>query len=207
MVRWFWLGGPLLLLMGCTVGEGEGSVTSSRLFVENCWNGAFDLRPDFFATNAFSDETQLIRVQRGDNLQEVSDGVMVLVNDTQAVLARKNQEILVGLPGGASPLGVPLEYNPDPPLVTIALYLHDSCHTENATLHSVDGSITFSSLFSGDVNEQDASRRLTRASFTAQFANPRDLDPEGETDPSLISTVVGKFSFYFQRGQPAQPFP
>jgi len=201
------MGALALLALGCSVGEGEGSIKSQRLFVRDCWNGAFDLRPDFFATNVFSEESQLIRIQRGDNLQEISDGVMVMVLDTDGVRAALGTAFEVGVAKGASPPGVPIVYDPDPPLVNISLYLHDSCHEHNATLHSIDGSITFSSLFSGDVNEQDGSERLTRASFSARFADPRDLVPGEEPDEAVVSQVEGKFSFYFQRGQPAQPFP
>jgi len=193
--------------LGCTVGEGQGYVVSDRLYIQDCWNGALDLRPDFFASNPYSDETQMIRVQRGDNLLEVSDGLMVLVRDTPAVRAQLGAELEVGLPVGVAPPGVPVVYDPDPPLVNLSLYMHDSCHTQNATLHSIDGSIIFTSLFSGDTSEQDGSERRTVASFTARFADPRHLTLAGEENAAVISTVRGEFDFYFQRGQPAQPFP
>jgi hypothetical protein len=212
-----WLGLTLALsLLGCSTGEGKGSVKSDRLFVRDCWNGSFDLQPDFFASNPFSDETQVIRVQRGDNLQDVSDGLMVLVNDTQAIRnGMLGAPIPVGLAAGVAPPGVPLTLDPDPPLVNLALYLHDSCHTQNATLHSIGGTITFDALFSGVINEADGSDRLTDATFSACFADPRDLTPGESQDESscetdetgVFSMVTGYFSFYFQRGQPAQPFP
>lgn len=195
---------------GCTVGEGEGWVKSNRLYIRDCWNGAFDLRPDFFATNPFSDSTQIIRVQRGDNLQEVSDGLMILVNDTGAVRERLGEDIPVGVPKGVSCPGVPVVYDPDPPLVNMALYVHDSCHTqEAATIHSIEGFINFKALFSGDINEKDGSERLTDASFTdVRFAHQCDVVPEGGAqDDTVFSSVSGHFDFYFQRGQPAQPFP
>jgi hypothetical protein len=196
------------LACGCTTGEGNGDVTSEQLYVRDCWNGEFDLQPTFFASNPFSDETQVIRVQRGDNLVEVSDGLMVLVNDTQAIRdSMLGQPIPVGLAAGVSPPGVPLELDPNPALVNIALYLHDSCHTQNATLHAIDGEITFDRLFSGVINEPNGSDRLTEASFTANFADPRDLAPGETQDDSVISEVTGNFTFFFQRGQPAQPFP
>jgi hypothetical protein len=208
------LGSPMPLgvilaasVLGCTVGEGQGAVTSDRLYIQDCWNGAFDLRPDFFATTPFSGETQLIRVQRGDNLQEMSDGLMVLVNDTPRVRAQLNTTLKVGLPVGVSPPGESVEYDPDPPLVNLSLYLHDSCHTQSATLHSVEGTITFSRLFSGNVNEKDGSERFTKASFSASFADPRHLVPGQPLDSSVVSLVDGQFEFFFQRGQPAQPFP
>ena len=220
-------GWVLALSSGCTVGEGDGYVKSDKLYIRDCWNGGFDLRPDFFATNPFSDNTQVIRIQRGDNLQDVSDGLMILVTDTQEVQERLGDELEVGMPVGVSCPGRPVVYDENPPLVNMSLYLHDSCHTQaGATVHSLSGlgdatgaagaggatsmlggTITFNSLFSGDINEQDGSKRLTEASFEVRFGNPCDHPPNGPWDEELVSVVTGYIKFYFQRGQPAQPFP
>lgn len=212
---WLWMLGIALLIAGCTTGKGQGMVRSDRLYIEDCWNGPFDLKPQFFGANPFRDEAILIRIQRDDDIQEVSDGVTVLVN--QPGLIRGNaqdagllgQDIPVGLPPGVSPPGVPVGNRGDPPLVSLSLYLHDTCHVQNGTLYSVAGSINFTSLFSGDINEPTADDRLTEAEFSATFADPRDL-PDGvdtSVDPSVASVVEGQFRFFFQRGQPAQPFP
>jgi hypothetical protein len=195
-----------LLLLGCTTGEGEGWVRSDRLYVADCWNGGFDLQPTFFGANPFREETLIIRVQRGDNIEEVSDGLIAVVHDIQEIRAGSGEQAL-GLPVGVTPPGVPPTFDPDPPKVSLSLYLHSTCHVQNGTLYSIGGSITFSSLFSGDPNEEDAEDRLTEASFTAQFADPRDLEPDRSIDPERVSTVEGYFRFFFQRGQPAQPFP
>lgn len=203
-------GVALASLGGCTVGEGDGWVKSTKLYIRDCWNGGFDLRPDFFAANPFSDDTQVIRIQRGDNLQEVSDGLMILVTDTQLVRSDDmlRSAIEVGIPAGVSCPGRPVVYDENPALVNMSLYLHDSCHTqEAATVHSLGGTITFQNLFSGDVNEQDGSERLTEATFQASFGNPCDHPPGGPWNQEFISEVSGYFKFYFQRGQPAQPFP
>lgn len=216
----------LASLGGCTVGEGDGYIRSSRLYIRDCWNGGFDLRPDFFAANPFSDNTQVIRIQRGDNLQEVSDGLMILVTDTNAVRDRLGDQLEVGMPVGVSCPGRPVVYDENPALVNMSLYLHDSCHTQaGATIHSLDaagdvgvggaggamamlgGTITFNKLFSGNINEQDGSERLTEASFEVSFGNPCDHPPDGQGNQDLVSVVSGYFKFYFQRGQPAQPFP
>jgi hypothetical protein len=199
-------------LGGCTTGEGTGDVKSDRLFIKDCANGPFDLQPDFFASDPF-DDTQTIRIQRGDRYAEVSDGVSILVNGVAAIRGddgeggQLGQDIAVGLPVGVTPPGVPIVYNPDPPPVSIALYLNDSCHAQNVTIYAIDGTINFTSLFSGDVNEEDADARLTEGSFDASFADPRDLTPNDPPDPNLVSQVRGTFRFFFQRGQPAQPFP
>jgi hypothetical protein len=189
-----------LSLVGCTVGEGEGWVKSDRLYIDDCWNGTFNLEPDFFAGNAYREESLIFRIQRGDNIEELSDGLVIVVNDLPS------QRGLLGVP---IEVGLPLEFRGTgqrPPDVSLGLYLHDSCHVQNGTVYSVGGSITFSSLWSGDHNEEDADARLTEARFDAVFADPRLLDAEGADDPNLSSRVTGYFRFYFQRGQPAQPF-
>jgi hypothetical protein len=191
---------------GCTVGEGKGNVTSDRLYVQGCWNGPFDLKPDFFAANPYRQESLLIRVQRGDNNQEASDGLTVIVSDLDEVkkAADARVAIPVGLPPGVAPPGQPLT-GAEAPLVSLSLYLHQTCHEQNSATYAVGGTITFSSIFSGDPNEKDGQKRLTEADFEVQVADPREL--LGAEDPAAVtSTVKGDFSFFFQRGQPAQPF-
>jgi hypothetical protein len=202
------LGFALLAPLGCTVGEGEGSVRSDHLYVTGCWNGAFDLRPDFFGANPDPGESLLIRVQRGDNVEDVSDGLIVAVNDLPEVRRHLNEAIPVGMPRGVTPSGVPIVYNPNPPMVSLSLYLHNTCHQQNGTIYSTEGTITFSSLFSGDLNEGSSENRLTDATFTALFADPRELaDVTDQADKdALTSKVTGNFRFFFQRGQPSQPF-
>jgi hypothetical protein len=191
---------------GCGVGEGEGEVQSERLYIENCWNGHFDLGPDFFAANPEQKETLLIRVQRGDNIEEMSDGLSVLVTDLQTLRGQLEQPIKVGLPPGVKPPGIPVVFDPDPPKVSLHLYLHRACQAQNATVHALSGQIVFHSLFSGDPNESNGDARLTDAEFTGTFGDPRLADPLLEPDPMVMSTVTGHFRFYFHRGQPAQPF-
>jgi hypothetical protein len=199
------------LLAACTAGEGSGEVKSDRLYVKNCSNGPFDLNPDFFASDPFDDE-QTIRIQRGDRLMELSDGISIVVNGVAAIRGddggpgELGQPIKVGLPRGVSPPGQPVIFNPDPPPVSMALFLNDSCHAQNVTIYSIDGTITFKSLFSGNKNEERADARLTDATFSATFADPRDLVPNELPDPNLVSLVTGNFHFFFQRGQGAQPF-
>lgn len=212
-----WLAVVTLLLAGCAVGEGEGSVKSDRLFVEDCWNGTFDLKPDFFAANPDNaGDSLMIRVQRGDNIEEQSDGLLILVNQLSRVRKQISESttgeatLKVGLPPGVSPPGVPIKATQDPPLVSLALYLYKSCHTQNSTVYSTSGSITFRSLFSGDTEETNADERLTDADFSATFSDPRLLAPSSSRAPpegvDVESQVSGSFRFYFQRGQPAQPF-
>lgn len=201
------LAGALALSLGtgCTVGEGEGSVTTDRLYLLGCWNGPFDLKPDFFAANPYRREALLIRIQRGDNNQEASDGLSVIVNDLNEVRARLGQPIPVGLPSGVTPPGQPPTGEPSP-LVSLSLYLHQTCHEQNSATYSVSGNITFTSIFSGDPNEEDSEARLTDATFSVQFADPRELLTADDPAAVTSEVVEGKFRFFFQRGQPAQPF-
>jgi hypothetical protein len=187
---------------GCTTGEGEGWVRSDRLFMADCWNGPFDLRPTFFAANPFREEILQIRVQRGDNIEEVSDGLAVQVTDIKEIRGDGEGE---GLLGTRIKLGLAQDIGDGTAKVAMTLYLHDTCHAQNGTVSSLDGWIQFNSLFSGDITEAVAEDRLTDAEFEGQFANPQDFH---DVDPAeATSTVRGAFSFYFQRGKPAQPFP
>ena len=53
--------------------------------------------------------------------------------------------------------------------------------------------------------EDDTDELLTEARFDATFADPRNL--VGTDTPSdFESQVTGYFRFFYQRGQPAQPF-
>ena len=193
--------------LGCAAAEGEGEVKSERLYIEDCWNGPFDLNPNFFAANPYREESLLIRIQAGDDIQELSDGLTVLVNDLQELRGMLGQDIEVGVPPGVSPPGVPLQGDLDPPPVSLSLYLHKTCHTQIGTIYSVSGTIRFESLFSGDMNEGSSEDRLTEGSFTANFGDPRQLAPGSSADPALVTSLVtGNFSFFFQRGQPSQPF-
>lgn len=217
------------MLAGCTTGEGSGWVRSARLMATNCWDGPFDLGPTFFASDPYED-TQQIRIQRGDNIVGVSDGVIFVVDDVSKI--RKSQldtPIPLGLPIGVTPPGLPRRVEANPPQVSMSLYLNDSCHNQNPTVFSVGGTITFHSLFSGNKNEDEADQRLTNAEFDALVTDPRDamLEPSDTADAGAVpdggvvfdygdggvvvhyttSRVLGQFRFYFQRGQPAQPFP
>jgi hypothetical protein len=129
------------------------------------------------------------------------------VNDLEELRNSLGSPVAVGLPVGVSPPGVPVQPVSNPPKVSLSVYLHNTCHVQNAVVYSMSGEVVFNSLFSGDPNETDAEERLTEASFTATFADPRLIAGNPEPDPNVTSEVTGYFRFYFQRGQPAQPFP
>ena len=198
----------LLAPLGCTVGQGEGQVESKQLYVDGCWNGAFKLGPDFFGANPDKGVSLMIRLQRGDNIEDVSDGLSVTVNDLQEIRKHLGEEIPVGMPRGVAPPGVPVVQTENPPKVSLSLYLHNTCHQQNGTIYSVAGSINFSKLFSGDLNEGSSENRHTVAKFDASFADPRELAEAvgDQAKAEVTSNVTGYFDFFFQRGQPSQPF-
>lgn len=196
------------LWSGCSLGEGSGEVKSDRLFLANCWEGPYDLSPDFFAGVPYKSSFQ-IRIQRGSDIQEVSDGVSILVDDVHAI--RRGQlgmPLDVGLSPEVTPPGIPVTPTSSPPLVHMAMYLHNSCHAENSTLYAIRGVITFEDLFNGDPSETRADERLTTAVFDVEVGDPRDQPAGGgPIPPERLSRVTGWFRFYFERGQPGQPFP
>lgn len=202
-----------LALTGCSLGQGEGEVKSDKLIATDCWDSTYDMQPDFFAAVPYR-ETLQIRVQRGTDLQEVSDGLGILVNDVPTVREEMlGQAVEVTLPPGVQPPGSPVP-EPEPGasegLVHMALYLQQSCHNQNTVLYAVSGQITFTELFSGDPNEADAVDKYTDASFDVMVGDPRDVElgaPADSIPAERQSRVTGYFRFYFERGQPGQPFP
>jgi hypothetical protein len=205
----------LPLAAACSVGQGEGYVRSDDLFVDECYQGPFDLRPTFFGANPF-DDTLTIRVQRGDLDILVSDGFTMLVYNVAAIRrSGLDTQLTLGMPIGVSPLGFPLPEAPNPPAATLSLYLNNSCRSQNSVLHAVRGTVTFTKLFSGDRNEENSDDRITEGSFQATVVDPRHAvpDTDGEGNPTYTypeewtSEIEGAFNFVFHRGTPAQPFP
>lgn len=241
------------LAFGCSLGQGTGDVKSDALFARDCWGRAidattakgapYDMQPDFFAAVPYR-ETLQIRVQRGTDYTEVSDGLMVLIDDIDKVRnaiaasqgdggvsdggaadsgaadggadagAASKATFRVAIPAGVVPPGSPSVPPPDqvadPPIVHMSLYLQRSCHNQNIILYAVDGTITFNALFDGDPNETSAAEKLTDAEFDVEVGDLRDTpfgEYAGNVPPGLRSHLTGRFRFYFERGQPGQPFP
>lgn len=199
-----------LAASACSLGDGEGELSSDKLIVAGCWNGPFRLGPDFFAANPYR-ELLTIRMQHGGDTEEVSDGALILVDDVPAVRARLQSEAApsfrVAQPPSIVPPGTPIVADPDPAIVHLTLYLHRACHAQNAALYSLAGNITFHAIFNGDPNETNADEKLTDAEFTdITVGDPRNR-VQGSDQVQDTSHIAGRLKFYFQRGQPAQPFP
>jgi len=90
----------------------------------------------------------------------------------------------------------------------LASYFHNTCREQISTLHAVRGVIVFEHLFNGDRNEPNAEQRLSSAVFDVVVADPRRQPPGGgPIHEDSLSRLTGWFQFYFERGQPGQPFP
>jgi hypothetical protein len=182
-------------------------VFSEHLYAADCIDGSFDLRPDYFAANPELD-TQLITVQHGDRLHDLSDGILIAVYQVSNIIEEHlGEAVEVRLPPGVSPAGHAASEE-ELPFAALTLYLNDSCHEQDISLQAISGTITFDALFSGDLSDRKKSERLIDARFDVVVADPRRLPADGSAaDPALLSQVQGSFRFYFRRGPTAQPFP
>lgn len=239
---------PVLLaaLSGCSLGQGEGVVHSDALYARDCVQPSsqscpfampdgstgvdtgcdnYDLLPDFFAAIPYRSTIQ-IRLQRGTDIAELSDGLAVLVSDVDKIrdaLCKKRGmeagcsvgedsqsdqyvEVPVALPPGVRPPGAPIS---PPPLcnaatqvcnvtpVGVSLYLQKSCHNQNTVLYAVSGSVKFHSLFSADANEESAAAKFTDAEFDVIIGDPRD-SPLGQAADDIPTELTSHLTGYFR---------
>jgi len=74
-------------------------------------------------------------------------------------------------------------------------------------LPTASSTITFQHLFDDNPYESNAAQRFTQATFDAYLGDPRTGCQGGVgPPPPCQGHIQGSFSFYFERGQPAQPF-
>lgn len=244
-------GATVVLAPACSQGQGSGKVTGT-LNIPDCWNGSFDLQPDFFAASPYNSSLQ-IKMQRGSDFEDFSDGVAILVDDitkirpngSKSFAGEYNQPLKVNIPVGVAAPGMPVVPDPNPAPVHFALYLQQSCKTQTVTLNAVDtvtlptdgtctapaiagadptqgcaagksadggvgtgkSLISFSSLADGRLNEDIAAERLNQGCFDIYLADPRDVTPGTGVAPPCRGHLRGSFSFYYERGRPAQAFP
>lgn len=189
------------LALACSVGQGEGRVYGD-VSIPDCRlsNTAYELHPDFFVADFVENprtvaglqrDIMQIRVQRGSYGEQASDGMTVLVRDVDAI---------------AGMLGTPLTVGVDE-TVSMSLYLGQSCpsglprgdfFTLPVVLNATAGTITFDSIYAPDV-APDALQT------SAHFTGVRFEDAEDPT--GRYAHLDGEFSFFYQRGRPAQHFP
>ena len=140
----------------CSLGSGTGSC-SGTLDVPDCWSGPFDLHPDFFAAvpgatpeyPQTSNDALQIRIQHGGDLETFSDGIIILVDDAGEIRGDPaadgsprpsllGQALVVALPPSVVPSGVPVTPVAAPRIVSAALYLDNTCRTQNDALYAMD---------------------------------------------------------------------
>jgi hypothetical protein len=153
--------GVVALEPGCSLAEGTGTVTGV-LDVPECWSGAYNLDPTFFAavppptdtigtgagSSAIGSDPLQIRIQNGGDFESFSDGLAILVDDLGEVrgdplpdgtprpsLLDKN--LVVSLPVSSTGLGPPTTSDPNPGIVHATLYLQKTCRTQNVALYAM----------------------------------------------------------------------
>jgi hypothetical protein len=133
-----------ILVTACTSSDdGKGSVRGT-LDIPDCWTGAFDLAPDFFAAMPYRSSLQ-VRLQQGSDFQSFADGLAFSVQDTSKIRPAEgfaglyNVPLPVGLPQGVAPTGTPVVAQANPALVSMSVYLQRTCRTRNVSLYAVDG--------------------------------------------------------------------
>jgi hypothetical protein len=150
--RWIPVLAFVAITGACSLGDGVGSVTG-ELNLPDCWEGAFNLQPTFFAAAAYPQQpyqnqpqSLTIRIQNGGNFETFSDGVAILIDSIAQVRGdpasgypgELGQSLKVALPPGVTPPGVPIVVVPNPPLVHMTMYLQLTCHTQLDALYAVD---------------------------------------------------------------------
>ncbi len=120
---------------GCTGPDGSASIRGG-LDSPPCWQGPFDLAPDFFGTAPYR-ESAIFRLQRGSDNQTFSDGISLVVEDVGRIERSLGTPLLVSLPPEVTAAGVPIKPEKDPGIVHLSLYLQQSCKTQTTTLHAV----------------------------------------------------------------------
>lgn len=178
---------------GCSVGEGQGEI-SGRLIATDCEieEREYLLQPTFFTAEVTADQLNL-RVQRGSDLESYSDGLIIHVRDVNDI-----QSMRIGLP-------IVLE-GEHTDVVQVVLHLNETCKTgfpndfelQPLVLPAVSGTIRFDAVYAPDLDA--ASTSIQAELIDVHFA---DRDSPEERN----ATLSGAFSFFYQRGAPAQRFP
>jgi hypothetical protein len=149
------------LAPACSLAEGSGSA-QGVLNVTDCWSGAYNLQPNFFAAVPSASpalgsgemqtvgqaDTLQIRIQNGGDFESFSDGIAILVDDAGAILGQPTpdglprpsllgQNLVVSIPAGVEVTGVPVMPVGTPGIVHATLYLQRTCRTQNVALYAL----------------------------------------------------------------------
>lgn len=183
-----------LPVAGCSIGEGTGEIGGPVVASDHCGldEPDYQLHPSFFTAQVTGTAIDL-RVQRGSALEAFADGLFIHVRDTNEVRRQR-----IGLP-------IPID-GEHTSLVQMSLYLNETCeagfpseHRRRAVvLEAVGGTVTFDAIYAPDI---DAGATGIEATLTDVALI------DAETPAERHATLNGWFSFFYQRGAPAQRFP
>ncbi len=124
----------------CSLGAGTGSA-SGVLDVADCWVGQFNLQPDFFAGDPYM-TSYLIRIQRGSDYEEFSDGIVFTVDDVDPIRdpthGELGQKLEVSVSPAVAPPGVPIVATANPAVVHATLYLNQTCRIQDVALYALN---------------------------------------------------------------------
>jgi hypothetical protein len=183
----------LPIFAGCSIGEGTGQI-GGPVMATDCEidEPMYELYPSFFTAQVTGDQLNL-RVQRGSDFESYADGLIIHVRDVNEV-----KQSRIGLP-----IRIEDDYRA---LVQVIFYLNESCisgfpseyRRQPVVLAARSGTITFRSIYAPNVD-------TTATGIEAELTDVVFADPD---HPDVRNaTLSGSFSFFYQRGSPAQRFP
>jgi hypothetical protein len=194
VTRWVWVGLSLVAtIAACKVGDGDGWLEAT-LWAPQCdMDGdAYELRPTFFASEPQPGDVLVVRVQRGSDSPEASDGLILQVLGASVV-----HEALLGVP-------IDLAEGTDGARVIMTLYLNETCPVElirptrPVVYTAAEGTIVFDAIYAPEADDSGTE-------IAARFEDVLMVDTH---DPDALRAVAsGELSLLHVRGRPAQPFP
>ncbi|GAB5548524.1 MAG: hypothetical protein SangKO_082840 [Sandaracinaceae bacterium] len=178
---------------GCSIGQGQGEITGA-VRADDCGldDPDFSLEPSFFGGEVTGGQLN-IRVQRGTDLESHADGLSIHIRDVNEI--KQNR------------LGLPIPVEDDYlSLVQMSFYLNEACpsgfpsdhRAQPVVMQASGGEIRFDSIYAPDLEPGDT---LVEAELIGVTFTDRE-HPDGRA-----ATLSGTFSFFQQRGAPAQRFP
>jgi hypothetical protein len=197
-------------MVGCSVGQGRGEIKGS-LYISECKKdlSKLDLGIDFFGAEV-QGKGLYIRLQRGGDYIQFSDGVMIQVYNYKEIAKRLNEVIKVvsDIPEEIGKKNLP------PWLIRISLFLNNTCPTSFPSLSggkSIEESekegyiknnwIRFESIYCPDCKNELRYNNKIKGDFRVNIFDPRVAEIK------VYGWIEGYFDFVYRRGRPAQRFP
>ncbi|MDH5490466.1 MAG: hypothetical protein OEY14_00685, partial [Myxococcales bacterium] len=152
------LGLGLMLALGssgCSEGAGEGEFVGVVSAPACGLHGeAFDLQPDFFAADPLGDSLS-VRIQRGSNHEDLSDGIRIGVRSSSEVAEMLGTPLPLIDPSTV-PLSAPLA---EQPLVRGSFFLNETCPIDRGVFPvryvAVSGTVTFDAIYVPSMDDSE----------------------------------------------------